>query len=45
MNNHMIWLLLIAVCIGWYSTITLFVAVRGARDIRAMLRRLKESAD
>jgi hypothetical protein len=37
------WKLLAAACILWYSTITIYVALRGARDIREMLRRLKEN--
>jgi hypothetical protein len=35
------WKLLTAVCLLWYSTITIYVAVRGFKDIRAMLRNLK----
>lgn len=27
-------------CIVWYSTITIYVAIQGARDIRNMLRDL-----
>lgn len=29
----------------WYSTVTIFVAVKGVRDIRGMLHRLKESVE
>lgn len=36
-----LWGLLVAACLIWYSTITVYVAVRGFVDIRAMLRRLK----
>lgn len=37
------WKLLAATCLLWYATITVYVAVRGASDIREMLRRLKEN--
>jgi hypothetical protein len=37
------WKLLTAVCLLWYSTITIYVAVRGFKDIRAMLRKLAEN--
>lgn len=36
------WHILIWSCVIWYSTITIYVAVRGASDIRSMLGRLKE---
>ncbi len=29
----------------WYSTVTIYVTIRGTVDIRQMLRRLKESRD
>jgi len=45
MKEHPFWMVMTIACLAWYSTITLFVAVKGARDIRAMLRRLKESAE
>lgn len=35
-----IWGFFVAACLIWYSTITIYVAIRGAWDIRAMLRRL-----
>jgi hypothetical protein len=34
------WLVTIA-CLVWYSTITVYVSVRGITDIRNMFRRLK----
>ena len=40
MQNHYFWLLLTSAVVVWYSTITVYVAVKGARDIRAMLKRL-----
>jgi hypothetical protein len=35
------WWLITIGAIAWYSTVTIYVAVRGALDIRAMLRRLR----
>ena len=38
--NHWFWWLITAAVVVWYSTITIYVAVRGAFDIRSMLARL-----
>lgn len=38
------WWLLTAACLAWYATITVYVAVKGLRDIRGMLRRLRREA-
>lgn len=35
------WWLLTMAAVGWYLTVTVYVAVRGAMDIRGMLRRLE----
>jgi hypothetical protein len=43
MMGPLFWKLLTAVCLLWYGTITIYVAVRGARDIKAMLRKLSEN--
>jgi len=43
MNKHGFWLLLTIAALVWYSTVTIYVAVKGALDIRKMLRRLKSS--
>ena len=40
MGEHWFWWLMTAACMVWYSTITVYVAIRGAFDIRGMLRRL-----
>src|SRR5262249_14019395 len=40
MSNHWFWLLLTAACVVWYSTITVYVAIKGAADIKHMLARL-----
>lgn len=37
------WWLLTVACLAWYATVTVYVAIRGVRDIRGMLRRLRES--
>ena len=39
-DSHWFWALLTAACLVWYSTVTVYVTIRGAMDIRAMLRRL-----
>lgn len=35
------WLVLALACLAWYATVTVYVAVRGALDIRGMLARLR----
>jgi len=35
------WLATIAVLV-WYSTVTIYVAIKGTLDVRQMLRRLKD---
>ena len=44
MTEHWFWLALTAACVLWYSTITIFVAFKGVKDIRGMLHRLAEKA-
>lgn len=44
-NEHWVWWLLTAACLIWYSTVTVYVAVRGAIDIKGMLGRLKRNDD
>jgi hypothetical protein len=36
------WRLLLAACLVWYATITIYVAIRGVLDIRQMLARLSQ---
>lgn len=43
MNDHPFWLLLTAACVIWYSTVTVYVAIKGAFDIKGMLERLSEN--
>lgn len=43
MNNWLyIWLVLTAAAVIWYSSVTIYVAIKGALDIKTMLRRLAE---
>lgn len=42
-REHWFWAALTAAVIVWYSTITLYVAIRGTMDIRGMLQRLTDS--
>ena len=42
MGEHWFWWLLTVACVVWYSTITLYVAVRGCFEIRKMLARLQD---
>lgn len=42
LTNHPFWGLLTLAVLVWYSTITVYVAVRGTADIKEMLRRLRE---
>ena len=37
------WWLVLMVCLAWYGTVTVYVAVRGASDIKHMLARLGRS--
>lgn len=41
MNGHSFWWFLTWACVVWYSTITIYVAIRGVFDIRSMLDHLK----
>jgi hypothetical protein len=41
MTEHWFWWLLTLSCVLWYTTITVYVAIKGFSDIRNMLRRLE----
>ena len=41
-QNHWFWGSLTLLCLVWYSTITVYVAFRGAKDIKNMLKRLDD---
>ena len=45
LRQHWFWLLITAACVTWYSTITIYVAIRGVFDIKNMLARLKSNQD
>ena len=40
MPKHWFWWLLAMACVAWYSTITVYVAIKGYADIKNMLVRL-----
>ena len=40
MTEHWFWWLLTLACIVWYSTVTVYVAIKGVADIKGMLARL-----
>lgn len=40
MSEHWFWFMLTIACVGWYSSITILVTVRGFSDIKGMLKRL-----
>jgi hypothetical protein len=45
MPENWAWWLLAWACVAWYSTITIYVAVQGAMDIKHMLARLSGRDD
>ena len=45
MSNHWFWWALTMACVIWYSTITVYVAIKGASDIRNMLARLSRDTE
>jgi hypothetical protein len=42
-SNHPFWGLLTLAVLAWYSTVTVYVAVRGIVDIKNMLRNLRQN--
>lgn len=42
LEDHWFWGATTIICLAWYSTITIYVAIKGAADIRNMLRRLAD---
>ena len=40
MTKHWFWWAMTAACVVWYSTITIYVSFKGAKDIKNMLARL-----
>ena len=45
LSNHPFWGILTLAVLVWYSTITVYVAIRGAVDIKHMLRNLKKNGE
>ena len=45
LTHHPFWGFLTLVVLVWYSTVTIYVGVRGIADIKSMLRNLKRSQD
>jgi len=43
MADHPFWFLLTAAAVVWYSTVTIYVAIKGISDIRSMLTRLQDN--
>ena len=44
MSQHWFWRLLTMACVVWYSTITVYVAIKGVADIKNMLARLSANS-
>ncbi len=44
-GEHWFWGLLTLAVLVWYSTVTVYVAIRGVLDIKVMLARLKRRDD
>lgn len=42
--EHWFWCGLTLAVLVWYSTVTIYIAWRGWRDIRTLLRRLSDAA-
>jgi len=40
--QHGFWLILTVAVLVWYGTVTVYVAVRGALDVKGMLAQLKK---
>jgi hypothetical protein len=45
LSQHPFWGIITIAVLVWYSTITIYVGVRGALDIKHMLRNLKEKGE
>ena len=44
-SGHWFWFGLTSACIIWYSTITVYVAIKGSLDIKRMLEKLASDGD
>jgi hypothetical protein len=45
LKDHWFWGTMTLACLVWYSTITIYVAIKGIGDIRNMLKKLSDSKD
>ena len=45
LSNHPFWALLTLAVLVWYSTVTIYVGIRGAFDIKHMLRTLRDQQE
>jgi len=43
-REHWFWSGITAACVLWYSTVTVYVAIRGSFDIKHMLARLAKKS-
>jgi hypothetical protein len=43
--SHAFWYLMMTAVVVWYSSVTIYVAIRGSIDIKQMLRRLREGSE
>ena len=42
LNNHPFWAALTLAVLAWYCSVTVYVAIHGALDIKHMLRKLAD---
>ena len=43
--KHLFWWGMTMACVAWYCTITVYVAIKGATDIKEMLTKLGRKVD
>jgi hypothetical protein len=43
MIRHWFWFVIVAIVVLWYSSVTIYVSIRGFLDIKQMLRKLAEN--
>jgi hypothetical protein len=44
-GEHWFWWLLVHAAVVWYSTVTVYVAIKGFADVKGMLKRLASQQD
>jgi hypothetical protein len=42
LKDHWFWGMITIACLVWYSTITIYVSIKGVSDIRSMLKELSK---